>query len=566
MSRDPDPCLKPFIAYDRQDKVAFKEGLGLGNSCWVDSLFVALFHTNNIKSIRQFIDELKIKKYLSEIHRKKYITKEELERMYENSTKTTEDMLKILEIKQYGKNTTINISDNDIQQLQKYEEEIIDYIKYIYFTINFNDNELKKRYVCYNFRIKLENHRQILINNNIFSTDKSFESFKDLNNPMQLLQYLKEYILDTECFNNILIETIVPENYHDEDQDLNKYLKNLLPLKYIDKDIIFINIQYSNLHNSGGGFFNNQKNNIEENFLDLFLHSIIVHLGLHYTCYYKCNDRWYYYNDVEPIEKRTILVGDFNAVKKHHNKIFSRKENDYELMFLYLKNNVEQEADEEHDKQIVKELDFYINKQKGTKLEGDDKKNQSDRMAELKMRLELEKKSEDLAKKLEKEDSELAAARDHEQTTIIIGEKIDIDKQFDRYKELVDAQLRKDTKYLQQAARSEKAIEKERETEELEYQRALQLSQEESDFRTALQIEKREKQEKSDHEYAKSLRKQYGGGIRIINDRCNATIKNINDSNCNQKLEKIQKIQYGRDQLIKDMNKFFNKKFLIDKK
>jgi hypothetical protein len=130
-----------------------------------------------------------------------------------------------------------------------------------------------------------------------------------------------------------------------------------------------------------------------------------------------------------------------------------------------------------------------------------------------------------------------------------------------------EKERKQDTRDLQQAARSEQAIKKERketEAEERDYQRALQLSQEESDYQTALKIEEREKQKKRDYEYAlryaQRLKDQYGEGIRIINDRCNATIKNINDSNCNQKLEKIQKIQYGRDQLIEDMNKFFNKK------
>lgn len=48
-----DLCLKPFIAYDLN---------GLGNSCWLDSLFVALFH-NNTTSIQTFIENLKYKEY-----------------------------------------------------------------------------------------------------------------------------------------------------------------------------------------------------------------------------------------------------------------------------------------------------------------------------------------------------------------------------------------------------------------------------------------------------------------------------------------------------------------------
>jgi hypothetical protein len=105
-------------------------------------------------------------------------------------------------------------------------------------------------------------------------------------------------------------------------------------------------------------------------------------------------------------------------------------------------------------------------------------------------------------------------------------------------------------------------LEKERrEKERREYQLTLQLLEKE---RREKEEKERREQEESDREYALSLRYQQEGGIRIINDRCNATIKNINDSNCNQKLHKIQKIQNGRDELIEDMNKFFNKK--INKK
>jgi hypothetical protein len=51
-----------------------------------------------------------------------------------------------------------------------------------------------------------------------------------------------------------------------------------------------------------------------------------------------------------------------------------------------------------------------------------------------------------------------------------------------------------------------------------------------------------------------------GGVIQIINDRCNSNIKNIRDSNCNQKIQKIQNVYNVRKQLIEDTERFFNKK------
>jgi hypothetical protein len=45
------------------------------------------------------------------------------------------------------------------------------------------------------------------------------------------------------------------------------------------------------------------KNNI------LYLHAIVVHKASHYTCYIKCNNEWYFYNDMK---KEIIHVGDYN--------------------------------------------------------------------------------------------------------------------------------------------------------------------------------------------------------------------------------------------------------------
>ena len=61
-----DLCLKPFISYDFQNDPDDPNGpiiteYGLGNSCWIDSLFVALFHSKN-HLIDKFVDKLQIKK------------------------------------------------------------------------------------------------------------------------------------------------------------------------------------------------------------------------------------------------------------------------------------------------------------------------------------------------------------------------------------------------------------------------------------------------------------------------------------------------------------------------
>ena len=297
MNLDPNikACLKPFIPYDRQDYEAFNRGYGLGNSCWIDSLFVALFHTIK-RSIDKFVNNLKIKKY-------------------------------------------VNIPDNDKKNIEIYEKQIIENIINIYHIINIDtetDDKFKKVSVCNNMRKTLENHRKILIKNNIITKGKFF-SFIGANTSYELLKYLKEYVLDTKCFDSILLHEIILFD--------NETLKNKFDL--LDyKNINFINIKYglhqvNTLYPDRRSHFFTDSNKINDNLFDYHLHSIIIHDGTHYTCYYKCLDKWYFYNDIIKSKERSRLFGSgiLDDVMKDHNLRFDKFEGNYEMTLLYLKND-----------------------------------------------------------------------------------------------------------------------------------------------------------------------------------------------------------------------------------
>ena len=293
-----DPCLKPFIPYDHQTENAQKIGLGIGNSCWIDSLFVALFHTNK-PYIQDFKDNLQKKIYS-------------------------------------------HISDEDKQKLEEYENKTIENIKNIYDIINIDTNDkFEKVQICYNIRTFLENHRKILIKNNIITDlDPDFNSFLFLNSSYELLKYLKEYVLDEKCFDSIELNEIIL--FH------NDTLNNKFNLSY--NNINFINIKYGLNPETRSSFFTDS-NKIKDNlFENLYLHSIIIHNGSHYTCYYKCWDKWYFYNDlginndlgIKPTKakERTILIGSLEDVMKKHNSDLNKTNNvnNYEMTLLYLKN------------------------------------------------------------------------------------------------------------------------------------------------------------------------------------------------------------------------------------
>jgi hypothetical protein len=132
------------------------------------------------------------------------------------------------------------------------------------------DYEYEKMYIGYNLRIKLERHRNILITNDIIQNQSvgSYEDFTGLNNPFQLLQYLQEHILNVTCFDNFQLLTILPSQY----DNLNDYLEK----KIYFNDINLINIIYRSREQENISFFNNEKHSqIKEKFTTFTPYGIV---------------------------------------------------------------------------------------------------------------------------------------------------------------------------------------------------------------------------------------------------------------------------------------------------
>ena len=590
MSRD--NCLKSFIPYDHQDDDAFERNLGLGNSCWVDSLFVALFHTFK-NSIDKFVDNLEIKKYL-------------------------------------------NIPDYDKKKLEEYENRIIINIRNIYHIINIDNGEkFEKVQICNNMRKTLEKHRKILIKNNIITDlDPDFNSFLFLNSSYELLKYLKEYVLDEQSFNSIELNEIIL--FHNDTLN-NKF--NFLSYNNIN----FINIKYGLNSKTRSSFFTDS-NKIKDNLFDLYLHlhSIIIHDGAHYTCYYKCEGKWYFYNDIiKNSKKRTRLVGSLEDVMNDHNSRFDKFEGDYEMTLLYLKNEVgrqgqgqtqasrsevgrqgqgqsqatrsevgrqgpvkeltqgaiSQQADT-RDRQLAIDEQIDISEQSALLAMYEKKKIDSARLQAYATRsevgrqgpvkeltqatrsLQAAKTKETKQERREQERSDEQERREQERSDEQLARKLLTEIEYN-FEEEEKAREREETKKAneksleltisrvrQELAERDREATRDRQAainQQSARDRQTVINQQSArDRQLALQIQRKEEQENKDRQYAEQLQQkyynQYGSGIRIINDRCNTTIKNINDSNCNQKLQKIQKIEYVRNELIEDTNRFFNKK------
>ena len=396
-----DNCLKPFITYDWTEKGSET----LGNSCWLDSLLVALFH-NNTESIKNFKDNLKPK-------------------LYNNENKI---------------------------QFEQYNNEIIKLIIEQYNIINelrvTPEIQNKNIIRCRTIRYILEEHRKLLNN-----PDYNYNSFLGMNSVFELLTYLKEFVLDTNSFNNISIKELLSFGE-----------------KFIDdsKDIQIINMQYQIPNFSMIQRY--IKENITENLNKYYLNSIIVHNGAHYMCYYKCNNSWYFYDDmgmkISPDYRdkntRTIFIGDLNGVINHHIEQITKLEYNghLEIMLLYLKNYSQEE-------QL-----FFEHNAARKQIEEQQKRERAQQQNLL---------DEKLAQKIRQQDIE----------------------QLQQQKELREQQVQRETDEIL------KEIEREKQ------ERARLLEEQNKQYiRILLEKEQKEQQEqiKQDAEFAKSLAyKKYGG-------------------------------------------------------
>ena len=167
-------------------------------------------------------------------------------------------------------------------------------------------------------------------------------------------------------------------------------------------------------------------------------------------------------------------------------------------------------------------------------------------------------------------------AREEEEKQFARNLQIENDKQLarDRDRQLQQAARSQQDDRYKQAARSQQDVREKKYNDEQLKEFLTKEKKEEKDRREKLLVNDqkvakklqeedrlRELQIINDERVARQLARELAGGvIQIINDRCDTNIKNIRDSNCNQKIQKIQNVYNVRKQLIEDTERFFNKK------
>ena len=296
-------CLKPYFKF-------------YSNSCWIDSLFVALFHNNN-SLIEDFVKKLEL------------------------NTKNTND-----DEKEVG-------------------DQIIKEIKDIFYNIH--NTSLDK--TCRNIRNLLNSHLNLMRQSNKIIDNNYFSFISVHNNSIDLLKYLFFHIFDINSSNNI---TSYSWNYNNYSNNNYNSIQNNHTNIFGDKPI-YKNINFINLIHNMSNYSSLKDYNLKEELDNLSLHSIIAHIGDHYICYYKCYNEWYIYDDLGingQADNRTQKIGDLkNVMKNYHDKIEKKKDgkNDERqlqliLLYLNLKGKMAISQKDQREQHLAREIDL-IDKQ-----------------------------------------------------------------------------------------------------------------------------------------------------------------------------------------------------------
>jgi hypothetical protein len=277
------------------------------NSCYIDSLLVALFNKKSKK-----IEELIFK---SEINNHGF------DKLNIIGLKIREELLKIYKIITNQLILTSKYNCTDLRGLlEKYYTFLIKK-NIIGSIIDKNDNWLYSQLDIYDFfelllQIFKINDKTLKIrdgNNIIYSNLKSLIPSDFIYNKSELKikdiypKYIQKYKLDKK--NAYIDKNGVRQSYF-----IKKY-------EILKGDILFISIY----RNTGGITKNDIKiipcdlMKLKENTFNLHLSSILIHYGSktnngHYITLYKCNDMWYEYND---LEKNILFIGKLRNIIKN---------------------------------------------------------------------------------------------------------------------------------------------------------------------------------------------------------------------------------------------------------
>jgi len=295
------------------------------NSCYMDSLFIALFHDKNkyifnlfFKSQLKDFNDIKLNKLASEI-------RDELLNIYTRifTDKNKESMVCKNLRKLFHKFSKLYNINNDLKWRTDQLEpmDVINILSNI-FIFKKNTKINVKRYAT-NKKTKTINYKSIKLLSDK-NTLKDFSSIISINN---LLSSDKVEI--KKLFPKTIEDTIFDKDnlwkpHSTSSKKDDTYLRKIEKITYLSSKFLFIHVNRS--LKTGEGIYEKIKTPIipslkiklKENDFNLYLKSIIIHHGEfgggHYTTLFNCKGVWYEYDD---LRSKIKLVGTFEDLCKY---------------------------------------------------------------------------------------------------------------------------------------------------------------------------------------------------------------------------------------------------------
>jgi hypothetical protein len=285
--------LKKIFNRDCNNIYLYYDG---NNSCYIDSLLVSLFNTNN-ENIKKTILETPLKTYT------KY------PKLLDIGNKIRNELLSIYEIISSQKEQSEKKECRNFRLLlQQYYKNYKKYVNKTYDTIEWTQtqNDYADILTFLPVIFDIPNTLKYKLNDRI-----EYKYFVDLFSLDELLVTDKIYIKD---FYPKYKRTFESENEYGEIQIFTKTIECLAaPFLFILFNRILLSEKISTR------IIPSLKLKLKENKHNLYLNSIIIHRGMkevgHYTCLYECKGIWYEYDDLNIKNRKKI--GSFENIIKN---------------------------------------------------------------------------------------------------------------------------------------------------------------------------------------------------------------------------------------------------------
>ena len=149
---------------------------------------------------------------------------------------------------------------------------------------------------------------QNIVTNDLINNSKELESYhissdrKELVSPIISIHSNSLIDTDIDYYLNYEDDIIFDENNLYKGSDNKKYKRKIMYDFIKDSEYLIFKIE-----RLGENDIRKYDRIVPSEFIilqsnrKLYLHSIIVHKRNHYTCYIKCNESWFYYNDVNDL-------------------------------------------------------------------------------------------------------------------------------------------------------------------------------------------------------------------------------------------------------------------------